>query len=424
MKRSNRITRVVTLALMTALPCITHAQETRNVESEILKRSQKIQESLLREALHAIRIGVEYLEQNQHEDGYWSSPGSPAITALAVSSMLNSPDVLIGGKTSDSAAKGLNFIVSCAQENGGIYQFPGSMSGAGMPNYNTAICLTTLDQSGDAKYTNLIQQAHAFLAQGQHLGSDVFRGGMGYDLESERTYADLSNTVFALEALRRTEPLEKPADSGPTLNWDAAIDFISNCQHLRDSNKADWVNDNEAERGGFVYNPVESKAGIAEAEDGDGTFLRSYGGMTYAGLLSFLYAQVDREDPRVKGAIDWIQRRWTLDENPGIGEQGLYYHYHTMAKALHAYGQEVLTLPDGKKIAWRPALVEKLLSLQRIDPETGLGYWQNDNNRWWENDPNLSTCYTLLALEYAVLGTGISYTTNEQGDIRIETITH
>lgn len=382
-------------------PCL--AQDSKDADSNIIEKSQKIGESLFREALHAIQIGVKWLEQSQQENGCWSSPASPAITALAVSSILNSPAVLASGKGSESASKGLEFILSCVQDDGGIYAPAGTMPGAGMPNYNTAICLTALVNAGNPEHKAIVDRARDFLIQGQHLGNDVFRGGMGYDLESDHAYADLSNTVFALEALSRTQPLEAPPGT-KRLNWDAAIDFISRCQHLRASNDAEWVSDEADEVGGFIYNPEESKAGAAESADGDSSHLRSYGGMTYAGLLSFIYAQVNREDPRVQAAIDWIMRRWTLDENPGIGQQGLYYHYHTMAKALSAYGQEVLRVRNGETVAWRRALVEKLVSLQRIDPNTGLGYWQNDNNRWWENDPNLSTCYTLLALEIAVSG--------------------
>jgi len=398
------------------------AQDSEDADARIIEKSQEIGESLLREALHAIAIGVKWLEQSQQENGCWSSPASPAITALAVSSIVNSPDVLIGDRQSESASKGLEFILSRVQDDGGIYQPTGSTPGAGMPNYNTAICMTALIDAKKPEYKAIIDSARDFLIQGQHLGNDIFHGGMGYDLESDRAYADLSNTVFALEALARTEPLELPPGVARSLDWDAAIDFISRCQHLRESNDAEWVSDDTDEMGGFVYNPEESKAGTAESSDGDGTYLRSYGGMTYAGLLSFLFARVDREDPRVRGAVDWIQRRWTLEENPGIGAQGLYYHYHTMAKALNIYGQEVLTVRNGEEVAWRRALVEKLVSLQRIDPKTGLGYWQNDNNRWWENDPNLSTCYTLLALEYTVLGSGLLYSVDADGNIRVETL--
>jgi len=396
------------------------AQDTGPPEQiRVPDHSADLGESLLREGLHAMDIGVEWLEQSQQENGCWSSPSFPAVTALAVSAILNSPAVLAGGDHPESVSRGLAFIRSCVQEDGGIYQHIEGMAGGGLPNYNTAICIMALVDSGDPKYLPVIDGARRFLIGGQHRGGDVFRGGMGYDQVSNRPYADLSNTVFALEALRRAEPLEPTRTAGRTLDWEAAIAFVSRCQHLRESNSAEWVSEEPDERGGFVYHPLKSQVGPVETVDGESAQLRSYGSMTYAGLLSFLYARVDQDDPRVRAAVDWITRRWTLDENPGMGMQGLYYNYHTMAKALNAYGQELLTLPDGRKASWRRSLVERLVHLQRIDPATGLGYWQNDNNRWWENDPNLATGYTLLALEIAVLGRGLECVHDENGAVQV-----
>ena len=60
--------------------------------------------------------------------------------------------------------------------------------------------------------------------------------------------------------------------------------------------------------------------------------------MTYAGLKSMIYAGVKKDDPRVKAAYEWVQKHYTLDENPGMGGNGLYYYYHTFAKALDAIG--------------------------------------------------------------------------------------
>ena len=53
----------------------------------------------------------------------------------------------------------------------------------------------------------------------------------------------------------------------------------------------------------------------------------------YAGGVVF-YAGVKADDRRVKAAFTWIQRFYTVDENPGLGNQGLYYYYHTFAKTL------------------------------------------------------------------------------------------
>ena len=139
---------------------------------------------------------------------------------------------------------------------------------------------------------------------------------------------------------------------------------------------------------------------MASPEVTDGkTPLRSYGSMTYAGLKSYLYAELKKDDPRVRAAREWLRRNYTLEENPGLGNQGLYYYYHTMAKALTANGEDRFADAQGKEHDWRHELMGKLVSLQKAD-----GEWQNDNNRWWENSPVLCTCYSLLALEIVQAG--------------------
>ena len=358
-------------------------------------------ESMRKEALHSIRLGVQWLEKNQNPEGWWSNPMYPAMTALAASAIMNSPDVIREGKTPESVRRALRFIKSCTRPDGGIYKDVQGVKGGGLPNYNTAICLLALADANDPLDRDIILKGRKFIIRSQNLDRGPYFGGMGYDANNARPYSDLSNTVWALEALRRTQPAELGQDKD--LNWSAAIDFVSRCQHLRQTNKADWVQDTPAERGGFIYNPTKSQAGEAKSDDDNTTFPRSYASMTYAGLLSFIYAQVDRQDPRVLAACDWIKRHWSVDENPGVGAQGLYYHYLTMSKALDVNGQEELALATGQTVGWRSELVKKLVSLQKIDPPTGLGFWQNENNRWWENDPSLVTAYTLLALDRALM---------------------
>ena len=56
--------------------------------------------------------------------------------------------------------------------------------------------------------------------------------------------------------------------------------------------------------------------------------------MTYAGLKSMIYAGLRPDDPRVKAASEYITRHYTVDENPGLGQKGLYYYYQTFAKTL------------------------------------------------------------------------------------------
>ena len=118
--------------------------------------------------------------------------------------------------------------------------------------------------------------------------------------------------------------------------------------------------------------------------------------MTYAGLKSMIYARLSKDDPRVKAAVDWVCRHFTFEENPGMGSSGLYYYLHTCAKALAVYGRDVLHDAQGKPHHWRNELTSRLLKLQRPD-----GSWVNDDGRWWESIPELTTGYAMLALEIA-----------------------
>lgn len=356
-------------------------------------------ESLAREALHAIQSGIRWLEQSQQDGGYWSDPSFPAMTGLAVSAILRSPQVLGGGERPRAASLGLAFILSCVRDDGGIYRHAEGVKGGGLPNYNTAICLAALADANDPEYEAAIRGARAFLVRMQQRSRDVFVGGMGYDANSGREYADVPNTYFALAALRHVKPLEL-GHTRSDLDWGAAIGFLSRCQHLRAFNDAAWVRETPEEKGGFVYNPVSTKVEAPNDEEGS---MQAYGSATYAGVSGYLNAGLSPQAPRVEAALRWCARHWALDENPRLGQHSLYFYYLAMAGALNAAGREVLDSPEGR-VRWRPALVEKLVSLQRRTEREGLGYWRNESNRWWENDPNLATSYALLALETAMLG--------------------
>ena len=118
--------------------------------------------------------------------------------------------------------------------------------------------------------------------------------------------------------------------------------------------------------------------------------------MTYAGLKSMIYAGLTPDDPRVKAALDYITRNYSLDENPGLGQQGLYYYYQTFAKALALLGKPTLIDASGKAHDWRAELTAALAKRQGED-----GSWVNPADRFMEGDPNLVTAYGLLALAYA-----------------------
>src|SRR6185436_17343440 len=105
-------------------------------------------------------------------------------------------------------------------------------------------------------------------------------------------------------------------------------------------------------------------------------------------------------DQRVVAVFNWLKQNYTLEENPGMGPQGLFYYFHTMTKALSLYGVNELEIAGGRKVDWRKDLASRLLNLQQRD-----GSWMNDNGRWWERDPALVTAYAVLTLELIHKGT-------------------
>ena len=94
--------------------------------------------------------------------------------------------------------------------------------------------------------------------------------------------------------------------------------------------------------------------------------------------------------------MSWLQKNFTLEENPGMDAQGLFYYYHTMSKALAIAGTEHLVTPEGQKIDWKKDLALEVMSRQQTD-----GSWINEeSNRWMEDDPALVTAYSLLTLQH------------------------
>jgi squalene-hopene/tetraprenyl-beta-curcumene cyclase len=179
--------------------------------------------------------------------------------------------------------------------------------------------------------------------------------------------------------------------------WKRAVKFVERCQNRSESNDGpgfDKLGVVVGDDGGFFYRPGESKAEKQTLPNGKESF-RSYGSMTYAGYKSLIFAGLGKDDPRVKAALGWIQKNYTLDENPGMGAKGLFYYYHAFAAAMAAAGEPEITDADGAKHLWANELVAKLKSIQKPD-----GSWAGDA-RWMEDIPPLPTLYSLVVLNKA-----------------------
>lgn len=326
-------------------------------------------------------------------DGSYSAEAGPGVTALVTIALLRS------GRAPDDPliAKSLEYLEGFVRADGGIYK-----RGSLYRNYETCLamlCFAEANREGrsgkEGRYDKIIAKADAFVKGLQwdqtesHEKDSYSYGGAGY---GKHKRPDLSNTSFLMDAL-------KAAGNGPD---DEAVKkallFVSRCQNLESKqNTTKFAAKNPD--GGFYYTPAAG--GQSQAGETANGGLRSYGSMTYAGLKSMIYAGVGPDDPRVKATLDWIGKHYGLDSNPGMGQAGLYYYYHTFAKALHAAGLKEIVGTDGKRHDWRKDLIEELARRQRAD-----GSWINENSRWMEAMPNLTTAYALLSLTYCRLDEG------------------
>lgn len=345
------------------------------------------------ELKHAINRGLASLQSNQNSNGWWSVPDQPAVTALALMAFEGDPSGRYASSKPDWLKRGYRYILDSVQSDGGIHR-------TNLVTYNTSLCMMALTAANKPEYEPIILKARQYLiglqtdfgAKGEI--DNVFDGGVGYG--SHYSHSDMGNTLQALEALYYSRHLVEDTKVAGTrdLNWSAAIQFLQSCQNLPSHNKETWASDDPQNKGGFVYYPGSSKAdSVTNAVTGR-VALRSYGSISYGGMLSYMYADLKMDDPRVRAVYDWLRNNYTLEENPAMGLQGLYFYYRTMTKALTAYGIDELELTDGRRINWRRDLSRKLLNLQQTD-----GSWINENGRWWERDPSLVTSYVVLTLE-------------------------
>lgn len=364
------------------------------------------------------------------KDGVAPFPGYTGlvITGFAMQSptgKLSASD--IAKDTELSAA--LSYLLKAQMPDGGIYN-------KALPSYNTAICLSALTHFDTPESKAAIAKAVPFLKSLQYSEtavsveglpdtaapvdkSNAYYGGWGYGRSGR---PDLSNTQWAMDAL---VDCGIPSDD-PALQ--RALVFIKRCQMAESVNTEPYAKGSK--QGGFIYATSENKDKVGSGQSQIGTIeetlddgtkvsrLRCYGSMTYAGFKGLLYAGLKKDSPEVKLALEWIQKNYTVAENPGAGTDGLYYYYVTFARALSASGLDLIpaapidpaTLPfDPSKTAdpskppapaaphnWREDLITRLAELQEPD-----GSFKPFKDRWLETDPVLITAYSLIALQHA-----------------------
>lgn len=388
---------------------VAQADSSKN-QTDAQKSREQLEESF--------RAGVQYqMDQYLDKSGAWPGPkGEPdvAMTAMVVDALADGPETY-RQKYQEEYRSGVQYILDARQENGSI------LDAGKIPRlvtYKTSLAIMALvsaksvesRQKEKKKIQKTIDAAKEFLTNTQFSESyhnvgrgHPYHGGFDYDHQEGKPDADLSNTQFALEAL---DAANLPEDHEV---WKRAAVFLQRTQNFSETNDLkEFFREKGLEignDGGFMYYPGKSYGGNKTLPNGR-EIARSYGSMTYAGLKSYIYANLDKDDPRVKAAYRWIQRNYTLSRNPGMarkqnperGKMALYYYYHTFAKALDRWGKKYVFSRNDQgekeeKHHWARELTGKLYELQHED-----GYWKNDQGRWMEDYPVLVTSYSLMAL--------------------------
>lgn len=327
--------------------------------------------------LDSLNKAEAFLRQQQKPDGTFDA--NPGVSGLAATAILRQPGKSKAAQL-EAVGKTLDALAALSKPDGGIYDKM-------IPHYITAVSTMTLVAGGRPQDRPIIEKARRYLAdsmldEGEGVKPDEFwYGGMGYGntTRADGRRADIISLEYALRAMKEAELPENDAA------WQKAITFLQRTQNSSETNDQKWASND----GGFVYFP-----GFSYHVDG-GT--RSYGSVSYAGLLSYTWANVKKDDERVQGVAKWIRDNYTVDENPGMGQKTVYYYYMVFAKALQALGQPTIVDARGRSHNWREELGRKLLSLQ--NPE---GYWVNSVPDEMQDNKVLVTSFTMSAI-HAIL---------------------
>ena len=330
-------------------------------------------------AAAAVAKGVEFLRTQQLEDGSFSRMMGSGFTGIVLIGLLKN-DVSVDDPM---VKKALNFMLQQARPDG-------SLSASGMGSYETSVAIVALSLANkDGRFKDTLKEAEKYLRKYQWDesegldASDPKYGGAGYGSRMSRP--DLSNTGFMLDAL---ESLGAGKDDEAVKK---ALVFVSRSQNLESQyNTMPYAAAGDKD-GGFIYN-FQQNENMPGGKAGEP--LKSYGSMSYTGFKSLIYAGLTPDDPRMKAALGWLEKNYSVKENPGQGQAGLYYYYVVMSKALGKFG-DTFKDADGKEHNWRNEIADELIANQQQD-----GSWVNSDKRWMENNAVLTTGYALMIFGY------------------------
>jgi squalene-hopene/tetraprenyl-beta-curcumene cyclase len=365
--------------------CLSAAEVASTVAKTPMGTKETSAVDLKSQLKDSINQAVHYLRKSQKEGAWLKHPGVTALCLQAIFGCYRGYDE----KDGPWIRQPVEYLLSCQQSDGSFYD---AKSRAPAKNYCTALAILALTATNNPAYKENIARAQQFLIEIQcdegesySRDKDYAYGGIGYGGDER---PDLSNLQLALEALKASGlPSDHPA-------FKKAMVFIQRC-HDVEGNEMEWAGSS----GGFAYSPdLPSNKNLPTDKSG-GAVVVPYGSMTFAGLKSLIFCDVDKEDPRVREALQWVGANFSVAEHPNMGQASIYYYYQTMAKALQVAGINEIPRADGTVINWRQELATELIKRQAED-----GHWVNENKKYMEGMPDLCTAYALNALNIVMEG--------------------
>jgi hypothetical protein len=322
------------------------------------------------------------------------------LTGLVVQTLSTEPDAVPA--TDPHITKALAFLETFRQKDGGFYD-----PSEGLGDYGTSLTMLALlaTKTGDA---TTITAAQRYLFGIQNVDpQDPAKGGIGYG-DDGKGDENLETTQLTVRTLIESGvPISDP-------HIQEAFKFLQRCQNLSSVNDQKWARNAKPEDvGGAAYSPKESKGGgsdetpdgerIAAAQAATGS-LKSYGGMTYTLISSYLALNLKPTDERVAAALNWVENNYRFDANPGMRpaamRDGLFYYYGMMSRTFDLLKITSFTTKDGKTVDWRADLFHAIKA-QAQPGSGGVGtMWVNSSRRWGEQMPNITTTYMLAALKH------------------------
>ncbi len=357
----------------------------------------------LSESVRMQDAAASFLWKQQAESGGWHSQthrilkGGQALTPFILFTLLESDQ--IPASHALQMERGLDFIRRHTSAEG-VLGLADSMI-IEYPNYATAYSLRLLLNYGSADDEPLIEVMRQYLI-GQQFDNErgVERshpafGGWGFGErglpDGAVGYVDLSHTRRILQALSESD------EADPSTIQQVQV-FLERLQKMNalDEVNADTISGFD---GGFYYSPVvflANKGGVLRGKAHEGPpIFRSYATATCDGILALLASGVERNDPRLKNALNWLRAHQDLEYPEGMPRDApagwhrvmQLYHLAVRAEVYHLTGW-----PEG-------ARAEMLKYLKRHRREDGA-FINKEGSPNKEDDPLLATALVLSALHF------------------------